>query len=121
MHAPPDGYARKEPHPLRLRRGVNFFDSREVRALARKRASVSPFVRATSLLERPAFRRSDGHEAAEVFQLLNQNKSLRDIVIEACIPPTRVRALYREWCLSLEDGERLREKEQQDLPLCQRA
>jgi len=94
-----------------LRRGVNFFDSREVQALARKRASVSPssFVRAgASLPERAMFRPSDGQEAAEVFQLLNQNKGLRDIVIEACIPPARVRSLYREWCLSLEDGERLR-------------
>ena len=56
--------------------------------------------------------RTEGQEAADVFRLLNENKGLRDIVIEARIAPIRVRALYREWCLSLEEGERLRKSEQ---------
>lgn len=98
-------------HP-RMSQGVNFFDSREVRALARDRASLSPspLVRARAAASFPLCSvpgRTEGQEAADVFRLLNENKGLRDIVIEARIAPIRVRALYREWCLSLEEGERL--------------
>jgi hypothetical protein len=51
-----------------------------------------------------AAKRSEGTEAALVFRLFDEQKSLREIVIRAKVPPHRVRALYREWQNSFERG-----------------
>jgi hypothetical protein len=52
----------------------------------------------------PTPRRTEGQEAAQVFRLIHQGMSLREIVMRARVPPHRVRALYREWAHSLEQG-----------------
>jgi hypothetical protein len=51
-----------------------------------------------------AARRTEGEEAARVFRLIDHGVSLREIVMRTRVPPHRVRALYREWQRSLEDG-----------------
>jgi hypothetical protein len=83
-------------HPV-VKNGVHFFAPAAVHALAHEFAEWSP--------KRGS--RTPGEEAATVFALLDQNKDLRQIVIEARVPPARVRVLYHEWTLSLEAGERL--------------
>jgi len=49
-------------------------------------------------------RTTQGAEAALVFRLLNEQKTLREIVVRARVPPHRARELYREWQRSFEHG-----------------
>jgi hypothetical protein len=98
--------ARGYLHPV-LKNGVSLFALTEVEALARPGRRPSPWL-ATAGEGRGASasapRRSEGQEAALVFRLLDRGVSLREIVIRARVPLHRVRALYREWQRSLEDG-----------------
>ena len=59
-------------------------------------------------------KRTEGEEASEVFKLFAQGKDLEEVVIEACVPPRRVRALYHEWIISLDQGERIRERQERE-------
>jgi hypothetical protein len=93
-------------HPLR-KGGVNVFAAPEVEALARPGRRASPWLMGTprrSASPSTAAKRSEGTEAALVFRLLDEGKSLREIVIHAKVPPHRVRTLYREWQNSFEQG-----------------
>jgi hypothetical protein len=91
-------------HPV-LKNGHQHFSPPEVEALARPGRRPSPWLAGPSRgsVHAAAGSRSEGKEAAYVFRLLSQNKSLREIVIRAQVPPSRVRALHREWRLSVED------------------
>ena len=100
-------------HPS-IQRGVHLFDPVEVHDVARQRlasGSGQPLA-STAGRTAPRYRRfgprNNGRLAATVFQLLEENKTLRQIVIETRIPPVHVRELYHEWSISLEDGERMR-------------
>lgn len=52
----------------------------------------------------PPFAAPKGRKPLHVFRLLEQGMSLRQIVIQARVPPHRVRTLHREWSRSLEHG-----------------
>src|SRR5580658_4118087 len=96
-------------HPV-LRNGVSLFALNEVDILARPGRRPAPWlaghVRTRAKLAHAASgaRRTEGQEAAHVFRLLEQGLSLRQIVIQARVPPHRVRALHREWTRSLDHG-----------------
>ena len=79
-------------HPRVDSRGVHHHDAEEVRSLRRKRAT----------------KLSAGELAAELFDRFASRQSLRQIVKELECPPQKVRSLYHEWLVSLEDGERRR-------------
>jgi hypothetical protein len=93
-------------HPLK-KGGVNVFAAPEIEALTRPGRRASPWLAGThSRSTHPPSgeaRRSEGAEAALVFRLLNEQKTLREIV-RAKVPPHRVRELYREWQRSFEQG-----------------
>jgi hypothetical protein len=97
-------------HPV-LRSGIRLYALAEVEALARPGRRPSPWIasppraRAThAKTAKTATRRTEGQEAAHVFRLLDQGLSLREIVMQAGVPPHRVRSLHREWTRSLEQG-----------------
>jgi len=96
-------------HPV-VKNGVSLFAVTEVDALARPGRRPAPWLagqvrRRNTLAKTPhGARRSEGQEAAHVFRLLEQGMSLKQIVIQAHVPPHRVRALHREWTRSLEHG-----------------
>jgi len=96
-------------HPV-VRNGVSLFALNEVDILARPGRRPAPWlaghVRTRTKLAHAASgaRRTEGQEAAHVFRLLEQGLSLRQIVIQARVPPHRVRALHREWTRSLDHG-----------------
>ena len=94
-------------HPLK-KGGANVFAAPEVEALTRPGRRASPWLAGThSRSTRPSSgeaKRSEGAEAALVFRLLNEQKTLREIVVRARVPPHRVRELYREWQRSFEHG-----------------
>ena len=71
-------------HPTGGRGEERRFDEDEVRALALRLAS-SPSAR------------DDGEQSAEVFKLLAEGVSVRDVVTRARIAPAIVRSLYAEW------------------------
>ena len=98
--------ARGYLHPL-LKNGISLFPLTEVEALARPGRRPSPWLASPGKsrgAKAGAARRTEGQEAAHVFRLLDQGMTLRDIVMRARVPPHRVRALYREWTRSLEEG-----------------
>jgi len=94
-------------HPV-LRSGIRLYALAEVEALARPGRRPSPWIasppRARATHAKTATRRTEGQEAAHVFRLLDQGLSLREIVMQAGVPPHRVRSLHREWTRSLEQG-----------------
>jgi len=93
-------------HPIQ-RNGNNLYALAEVERLARPGRRPAPWLasyRRIEPLSPGSAPRTEGREAAVVFRLLEQNKSLRDIVILLQIPPHRVRALYREWRQGLDQG-----------------
>jgi hypothetical protein len=90
-----------------LRNGKRLFALAEVESLARPGRRPSPWLASPSKSRHgkgPASRRPEGQEAAIVFRLLEKGMDLRRIVVRTRIPPHRVRTLYREWSLSLEQG-----------------
>ena len=96
-------------HPV-VKNGISLFALAEVESLARPGRRHAPWlaghVRTRTTLAKAAAgaRRTEGQEAAHVFRLLEQGMSLRQIVIQARVPPDRVRSLHREWTRSLEHG-----------------
>jgi hypothetical protein len=93
-------------HPIQ-RNGNNLYALAEVERLARPGRRPPPWLasfRRIETLSPGAAPKTAGREAAVVFRLLERNKSLREIVIQLQIPPHRVRALYREWKQSLDQG-----------------
>jgi hypothetical protein len=96
-------------HPV-VRNGVSLFALHEVDILARPGRRPAPWLAGpvrtrTKLAHAPTGTcRTEGQEAGHVFRLLEQGLSLQQIVIQARVPPHRVRALYREWTRSLEHG-----------------
>ena len=88
-----------ELHPV-VRDGTNFFTRAEVNALLQ---TASPERRRGS---RPIDPRTDGEIAAEVFKLFDEGKALSEIVRIAAVVPERVRALYEEYEVSLDEGSR---------------
>jgi len=98
--------ARGYLHPV-LKNGIRHFALTEVEALARPGRPPSPWLASPGKSRRAkaaVSRRTEGQEAAQVFRLLDQGVSLREIVMRARVAPHRVRALYREWTRSLEQG-----------------
>lgn len=94
-------------HPI-MRNGTYLYALTEVEALARPGRRPKPWL-ADPLKKRRAAppagaKRPEGEQAAHVFRLLDRGLSLRQIVVAAHVPPHRVRALFREWQRSLEDG-----------------
>jgi hypothetical protein len=98
-------------HPIRTRANTSVFPAAEVEALARGQ-TLNPWfplrnARGGASASGPiaTTRRKMGDEAARVFRLLHQKKSLRDIVILAGVTPERARALSLQWeQLSTERG-----------------
>lgn len=91
-------------HPTADERGVWRFDTAEVEALAATmpakphRSDAIPKGR-----ERASARR--GRLAARVFRMFGRRMTLPQIVGLTNQPPEIIRALYREWSTSLEEGE----------------
>jgi hypothetical protein len=98
---------RGQLHPLK-KGVVNVFAAPEVEALSRPGRRPSPWLAGThnrsTRTRSGETKRSEGAEAALVFRLLNEQKTLREIVVRARVPPHRVRVLYREWQRSFEHG-----------------
>lgn len=93
-------------HPV-LKNGVRHFALTEVEALARPGRRPAPWLASPGKsrgAKTNTARRTEGQEAAQVFRLLDQGMSLREIVTRARVPPHRVRSLHREWTRSLEQG-----------------
>jgi hypothetical protein len=95
-------------HPV-IKNGLRFYASSELENLAKPGPRPAPWLAGPSRRSKKppnasARRRTHGEEAALVFQLLHADKSLREIVIRSRVPPHRVRSLYREWRLALEQG-----------------
>ena len=88
-------------HPVRGPDGVNRFDPAEVEALARRTGAPGSASLAPGVL------------AARVFKRLDEKATLHDLVIELEQPPQVLRALYREWQLGFEDGEKQRRLREQ--------
>lgn len=85
-------------HPVQDEHGVWRFDASTLDAVPARR-------------QRRAVRRRrprPGEVAARVFRLLDERRSLRDIVVVTRQPPELVRTLYRQWLVGLADGERAR-------------
>jgi hypothetical protein len=92
---------RHELHPI-IRRGKYFYKAAEVSLLLR--GYSWPRAEHIAYPRRP---RRDGQEAAAVFKLFERNLNLREIVVQAVVTPERVRRLYHEWNIPLDEGERL--------------
>jgi hypothetical protein len=86
-----------------LDRGVWRFDSAELARVPTRAESRQP-----ARLRRRA--QTAGERAARIFRMFETGKELIDIVLTTREHPTTVRQLYREWCSSLEEGERERER-----------
>lgn len=85
-------------HPTRDSDGVWRFDPEQVRHLPSRWRDP----------EQPRPKKREGRLAARVFALFDQGMSLPEIVQELEEPPGVIRALYAEWSVSLEEGERVR-------------
>jgi hypothetical protein len=98
--------ARGYLHPV-LKNGIRLYPLTEVEALARPGRRPSPWLPSPSKsrhAKAATSGRTEGQEAALVFRLIKQGMNLREIVMRARVAPHRVRALYREWTRSLEQG-----------------
>ena len=89
-------------HPVQDEDGVRLFDASTLDAVPTRRKRRT----ARRRRERP------GDVAARVSRLLDERRSLRDIVVVTRQPPEHVRALYREWLVGLSDGERARREQE---------
>jgi hypothetical protein len=88
----------KTLHPIRDRDGVWRFDPDEVKRVPSRWREPEP----------RRVKKREGRLAARVFALFDEGMSLSEIVQELEEPPTVIRGLYAEWCMSLDDGERAR-------------
>ena len=90
-------------HPVQDERGVWRFDDNEVKAIASEDGGRSGKRIAMSSKRRR--RDPRGRVAARVFIMFARRKSLREIVVATKQSPEAIRALYREWSTTLEEGE----------------
>lgn len=90
-------------HPTVDSQGVHWFAVTEVRSVSIER-SQKPLARGAD----------EGEVAARVFELFRLGADLRKVVIAVRVHPRVVRALYAEWLVSLNDGERARRETQED-------
>jgi DNA-binding transcriptional MerR regulator len=102
---------RGELQPRKAPNGTRLFALVEIKTIAATRASTThddPEYPPLSARARAADTRTDGEIAAEVFRLFEERKTLVEIVKETGVVPKKVRELFGEYCVSLEDGERKR-------------
>jgi hypothetical protein len=100
--------ARGYLHPV-VKNGISLFALSEVEALTLPGRRPAPWLASPAKCRSPRAKtlptqRTEGLEAAQVFRLLDQHLSLREIVIRAHVPPHRVRSLYLDWMRSLDQG-----------------
>jgi hypothetical protein len=88
----------KELHPTKDENGVRLFEPAEVESIGAARSPGPPTPSSSGIL------------AATVFTMLDQKKTLREIVIALKAPPEVIRALYREWSMDLTTGEKERRR-----------
>lgn len=93
-------------HPTVGEDGVRNFAPDEVKRLAKTLAAeLEASPRALARAEANAAEMTKGELATAVFERFEQRQSLAEIVIGVRVPPDVVRGLYREWLLSLCEGE----------------
>jgi hypothetical protein len=102
---------RHELHPI-IRHGKYFYKAAEVSLLLRGYS-----WRRGEHVASPRRPRRDGQEAAAVFRLFERNLNLREIVVQAVVTPERVRRLYHEWNIPLDEGERLLQQARRAVPV----
>lgn len=91
-------------HPIADERGVWRFDPAEVEALAATLPPLARRVVAPASEETRALARK-GRLAARVFRMFARQMTLAQIVVATKQPPDVIRELYREWSMSLDEGE----------------
>jgi hypothetical protein len=100
-------------HPVADERGVWRFDPAEVARVSPRRSSGHASRSRSARNEESRALGRKGRVAANVFRMFARNLSLRHIVVVTKQSPDVIRALYREWSTTLDEGEWRRRHDEQ--------